>query len=150
MHSGKDLHISWDNMVFLCAISLLPEKRALLFSILQKQSYRRCSVKKVFLEISQNSQENTCARVSFLIKLQAWDSGTGIFLWILQNFLEHLFYRTPPVAASEPMKCLILGGYTNTSIAVFKYQNISKNRSQNTPNKFEFFNFDKFFEITMF
>ena len=28
--------------------------------------------KKMFLEISQNSQENTCARVSFLIKLQAW------------------------------------------------------------------------------
>ena len=27
--------------------------------------------KKVFLEISQNSQENTCARVFFLIKLQA-------------------------------------------------------------------------------
>ena len=26
--------------------------------------------KKLFLEISQNSQENTCARVSFLIKLQ--------------------------------------------------------------------------------
>ena len=33
--------------------------------------FRRCSVKKVFLEISQNSQENTCVRVSFLIKLQA-------------------------------------------------------------------------------
>ena len=32
---------------------------------------RRCSVKKLFLEISQNSQENTCVRVSFLIKLQA-------------------------------------------------------------------------------
>ena len=29
-----------------------------------------CSVKKVFLEISQNSQENLCARVSFLKKLQ--------------------------------------------------------------------------------
>ena len=27
--------------------------------------------KKMFLEISKNSQENTCARVSFLIKLQA-------------------------------------------------------------------------------
>ena len=26
---------------------------------------RRCSVKKVFLKISQNSQENTCARVFF-------------------------------------------------------------------------------------
>ena len=32
---------------------------------------RRCSVEKVFLEISQNSQENTCARVTFSIKLQA-------------------------------------------------------------------------------
>ena len=29
---------------------------------------RRCSAKKVFLEISQNSQENTCARIFFLIK----------------------------------------------------------------------------------
>ena len=28
-------------------------------------------MKKMFLEISQNSQENTCARISFLIKLQA-------------------------------------------------------------------------------
>ena len=27
--------------------------------------------KKVFLEISQNSQENSCAEDSFLIKLQA-------------------------------------------------------------------------------
>ena len=34
---------------------------------------QRCSPKKVFWEISQNSQENTCARASFLIKLQAWD-----------------------------------------------------------------------------
>ena len=32
---------------------------------------RRCSVKKVFIEMSENSQENTCARVSFLIKLPA-------------------------------------------------------------------------------
>ena len=31
---------------------------------------QRC-IKKMFLEISQNSQENTCARVSFLIKLPA-------------------------------------------------------------------------------
>ena len=38
---------------------------------------QRCSAKKVFLEISQNSQENTCARVSFLIKLQA--SGLQLY-----------------------------------------------------------------------
>ena len=29
-------------------------------------------VEKVFLKILQNSQENTCTKVSFLIKLQAW------------------------------------------------------------------------------
>ena len=38
---------------------------------------RMCSVEKVFLEISQNSQENNCARVSFLIKLQALDYEKG-------------------------------------------------------------------------
>ena len=32
---------------------------------------RRCRLKKVFSKFSQNSQENTCARVSFSIKLQA-------------------------------------------------------------------------------
>ena len=31
---------------------------------------RRCSVNKAFLKSSQNSQENTLARVPFLIKLQ--------------------------------------------------------------------------------
>ena len=60
--------------------------------------------KKVFLKISQNSQESTFARVSFLIKLQALglqlyekrDSGVAVFLWILRNFPEHHFYITPP------------------------------------------------------
>ena len=32
---------------------------------------QKCSVKKVFLKISQNSKENTCARVSLVIELQA-------------------------------------------------------------------------------
>ena len=40
---------------------------------------QRCSVKKMFLKISQNSQDNTCVRVSF--------------------FQSQLFYRTPLVAA---------------------------------------------------
>ena len=38
---------------------------------------QKSSLKKVFLEISQNSQENTVARVSFLIKLQA--SGLQLY-----------------------------------------------------------------------
>ena len=32
---------------------------------------QRCPVKKAFLEVLQNSQKNTCVRVSFLIKSQA-------------------------------------------------------------------------------
>ena len=52
-------------MAFLRAISLLPEKKALFFFYPAEVVVQRCSVKKVFLEISQNSQENTWARVSF-------------------------------------------------------------------------------------
>ena len=59
-----------------------------------RSSHRGCSVRKGVLRNLQNSQENTCARVSFLIKLQGWylqlylkrDSGLGVFLWNLQNF----------------------------------------------------------------
>ena len=62
---------------------------------------RSCSAKEIFLEISQNSQENTCPRDSFLIKLQASGlqlylkrvSGTDVFPWILRNFQEHLFLQ---------------------------------------------------------
>ena len=50
--------------------------------------YEKCSMKKVFLEILQNSQENTCARVSFLIKLQA----LGQYCEVSKNnvFTKHL------------------------------------------------------------
>ena len=55
--------------------------------------FRRCFVKN-FLEILQNSPENTCTRVSFLTKLQTLvtNSGTDVFLWILPNFLRTPFY----------------------------------------------------------
>ena len=37
-----------------------------------RSSHQSCSIKKMFLEVSQNSQENICARVSFLIKKRLW------------------------------------------------------------------------------
>ena len=42
----------------------------------------RCSVEKMFLEILQNSQEDTCARVcaSGLQLYLKRDTGTGVFL----------------------------------------------------------------------
>ena len=50
------------------------KKRTKEINLVLEAVFRRCSIKKVFLEISQNLQENTCvrlARASFLIKLQA-------------------------------------------------------------------------------
>ena len=55
--------------------------------------------------ILQNSQESTCARVSFLIKLQA-EVCNCEFCEISKNIFS---YRTPPVAASVwNWFCLVL------------------------------------------
>ena len=40
-------------------------KHVVLFYFTSEAVVQSCSVKKLFLKISQNSQENTCARVSF-------------------------------------------------------------------------------------
>ena len=73
----------------------------------------RCSrpevfLKKEFLEIPQNSQENTCTRVSFLIKLQASacnfikiETLAQVFSCEFCEISKNTFsYRTPSVAAS--------------------------------------------------
>ena len=68
-----------------------------------------CSAKNVFLKNLQNLQENTCARVPFLMKLQASACNfikkeplaqefSCEFCEIFKNIF---FYRTPPVAPSE-------------------------------------------------
>ena len=75
---------------------------------------RRYSVNNVFLEISQNSQKSTCARVSFLMKLQASacnftkkETLAQVFSKISSEFCEisknNFCYKTPPVAASANM-----------------------------------------------
>ena len=67
--------------------------------------------KKVFLEIGQDSQENTCDRVSFSIKLKfaelrlatllkkrLWRRCFPVNFAISKNTFS---YRTPPMAASD-------------------------------------------------
>ena len=61
------------------------------FCELQKLPPRGVLCKKVFLEIWQNSQENTCARVSFLINFHAF----GNFF-----FTEHLWTTTLRISKS--------------------------------------------------
>ena len=59
----------------------------------------RGSRQETFLEISQNSQENTCAREpATLLKKSLWHR---CFPVNFTKFLRTFFYRTSPVAASE-------------------------------------------------
>ena len=74
-----------------------------------RSSRRRCSIKSLFLKISQYSQEGTCIGVSFshlcsslfLIKLQIfrpatllkWESNEGALQSILRSFWKCLFWK---------------------------------------------------------
>ena len=67
-----------DSSLFSSEASLSSSESLDSFSNFDKHNHTeavawRCSVKKMFLQNSQNSQENVCARVSFLIKLHASD-----------------------------------------------------------------------------
>ena len=72
----------------------------------------RCSVKRLFLKISQNSQENTCVRVSFLIKLQAW----GLINFNKKKTLAQVFFcefckisKNTFLIEQEHLRWLLLG-----------------------------------------
>ena len=56
----------------------------LLFSqkVLSEAATRDVLLKKVFLKISQNSQKNTCTRVSFLIKVASLRPATSLKKWL--------------------------------------------------------------------
>ena len=70
---------------------------------------RKCSTRKLFLKISQYSQENTCVGISFLIKMQAFrapallkrDSNTGVFCEHWEIFKNTYFEEHLQTAASE-------------------------------------------------
>ena len=68
-----------------------------------------CSVKKVFLEISQNSQENTYARVPILIKKRLWHRCFPV------TFAK--FLRTPFL--TEHLRWLLLKAPNFISVARF-------------------------------
>ena len=59
-HSVNKFHITITEAIAAFILRLLNEEAVT----------QRRSVKEVFFKISQNLQENTCARVSFFIKLQ--------------------------------------------------------------------------------
>ena len=75
----------WSSFLFefFVALSKINESNGEIATILPEAATRSGVLgKKVFLELLLNSQENTCARVSFLIKLQA----PGGYFCILHYF----------------------------------------------------------------
>ena len=75
------------------------------YFVLSEAVVQRCPVKQVFLKISKNSQESTCVRVSFLIKLlfspaillkrRLWHTCFPVnFVKFLRTpfFIEHLWW----------------------------------------------------------
>ena len=81
------------------------------YNILRKSDAvaQRCSIKEMLLKISQNSGENTCGWVSFLIKLQAETCNFILKKALAQAFScefseifkNTFFYKTPPMVASD-------------------------------------------------
>ena len=64
-----------------------------------------CSVKKVFLDISPNSQENACARASYFeIKNFLSAEAQAFSCEFCKISKNNFLHRTPLVAASENTK----------------------------------------------
>ena len=79
--------------------------KTILVSNRNRSSHRWCSAKNMFLEISQNSQENICASVSFSIKLTL----AQVFSYEFCKFSKNTFsYRKPLMVASVEILLLIL------------------------------------------
>ena len=89
--------MSWGKKNDICSFSFRAEHfspRAefpRLFSVpVSEAAVRRCSRKKVFLKISQNSQENTYVRVSFLNKVAGLRLAQNIGLLKQAKFLTYI------------------------------------------------------------
>ena len=97
---------------------------------------RRCSSKKVLLEILQNSQENTCDTVSFLIKSQAEacnfiekETLAQVFSCeFCEIYKNTISYRTSPVVASDVLSGLNAGSTQHISQFVKSYDPIHRAR----------------------
>ena len=60
---------------------------------ISRSSHKRCSVRKDFVwNFAKFTWKHLCQRLFSNKRV----SSTSAFLWIMRNFLEHLFYRTPP------------------------------------------------------
>ena len=69
-------------------VNFVPEDVQRILSSHKSIMKRKCSTRKLFLKISQDSQENTCVGASFLIKMQGFRPPNFI-----KKRLEHRCFR---------------------------------------------------------
>ena len=101
---------------YLTKKMIYERRKALLWRcVLNRSSHQRCSVKKVFLEISQNSLESTCAKDSFLTKF-FFNKVTGLRPATLLK--KSLWHRCFPVNFAKFPRTRFL---QNTSGRLFLY-----------------------------
>ena len=84
--------------------------------------------KKGFLTNFAKFTGNTCAKVSFLIKLHAW----GVFLWILRKFFygtpsDDSFYFSLYLAASDEEKQHVIGLNIDMKLAFSLWKDFLEN-----------------------
>ena len=74
-----------------------------------RSNHWACSTKKLSLKISQNSRENTCAIVSFLVKLQVcfyiWCSRIGIEIKLNHEWKLELNHQKQPSRGVLRKRC---------------------------------------------
>ena len=78
-------------------VGILATSQIFSINFCQKQSFRRCSSKYVFLKISQYSQENTCVGVNFYDSCRTPVVAASVFCIIVKFLQEFRF----------PNKCMV-------------------------------------------
>ena len=132
-----------ENFIFCAVIACQIRCFTQSIIIFAERVSRMCSVKKVFLEISQNPQKNICARVSFLIKLKATLLKKRLwhrcFHVNFAKFLRALFLTNTYGGCFCLCSCYKTNGYKKY---LRKYNNFSLGLRQ--PSKYEIFILNKF------
>ena len=83
----------WARKYFIVICIVIENAILVIQRCIDRSSHRRFSIKKVFLQISQNSQENTCARNLFFKRLYYRFFPVNFLKFIGPLFLQSTFGR---------------------------------------------------------
>ena len=123
----------FEHIHFMLWSLIVGEIKSIMLKVWKLKSRNRSSRPEMFskkgvLRNSQNSQKNTCTRVSFLRKLQPSnfikkETLAQAFSCEFCEISKSIFsYRTPPVAASDAMQYLV---YLHEIVAVDNHHALS-------------------------